>query len=574
MVNQTEKPLRFLQIGDLHITDSGLQNDADLRRIVDEANRNTAGKIDFVYLPGDNADDGTPDQFGIVHDELSRLSPSWHAIHGDHDFKPRPLDSFYAPFMSSVDRRLTLAQCSGEKNVCREVRVSAWGAVPIAPPAISLPTMSSDDEAECIVTQASDKPVANAIWPLLSLNFFMADMQAGIGPFLGVFLLAHGWQSGLIGTVMTVGGVAGMLMTTPAGALVDATRRKKLYVIIPGLCTVIGSGIILFSQSFWLVTISQVATAVAGAAIGPAVSGITLGIVRQGGFNRQNGHNQALNHAGNMVGAGLSGLLGWQFGFTAVFWLAALFGLLSIASVLMIPGEAIDDDEARGLDTSSGQTGKVGGITVLLECKPLLILAAALACFHLGNGAMLPLYGLAVVANKQGDPAGFVAITIVVAQSTMIFASLIAMRLAERGGYWLVLLVSFIALPIRGILAAHVMNKWGVYPVQILDGIGAGLQSVAVPGLVARILNGTGRVNVGHGAVMTVQGLGAALSPAIGGWIAQEIGYGAMFVTLGSFALGSIALWLGFASLLRPACARPRDTSAPALAGPLAAGAH
>jgi hypothetical protein len=26
------------------------------------------------------------------------------------------------------------------------------------------------------------------IWPLQALNFFMADMQAGIGPFLGVFL--------------------------------------------------------------------------------------------------------------------------------------------------------------------------------------------------------------------------------------------------------------------------------------------------------------------------------------------------------------------------------------------------
>ena len=424
------------------------------------------------------------------------------------------------------------------------------------------------------MTQASDKSVAKAIWPLLSLNFFMADMQAGIGPFLGVFLLAHGWQSGLIGTVMTVGGVAGTLMTTPAGALVDATRRKKLYVIIPGLCTVVASGIILLSQSFWLVTISQVATAVAGAAIGPAVSGITLGIVRQVGFNRQNGHNQALNHAGNMVGAGLSGLLGWQFGFTAVFWLAALFGVLSVASVLMIPGKAIDNDEARGLDTGSGQTGKVDGITVLLECKPLLILAAALACFHLGNGAMLPLYGLAVVADKQGDPAGFVAITIVVAQGTMILASLIAMRLAEKEGYWLVLLVSFVVLPIRGVLAAHVMNKWGVYPVQILDGIGAGLQSVAVPGLVARILNGSGRVNVGYGAVMTVQGLGASLSPAIGGWIAQEIGYGAMFVTLGSFALGSIAFWLGFAPLLRPACARPHGSSAPAPAGALAAGAR
>ena len=67
-----------------------------------------------------------------------------------------------------------------------------------------------------------------ALRPLLALNFFMADMQAGIGPFLGVFLLAHGWHSGWIGTVMTAGGVAGMLMTTPTGALIDATRRKTV----------------------------------------------------------------------------------------------------------------------------------------------------------------------------------------------------------------------------------------------------------------------------------------------------------------------------------------------------------
>jgi hypothetical protein len=244
--------------------------------------------------------------------------------------------------------------------------------------------------------------------------------------------------------------------------------------------------------------------------------------------------------------------------------------VLSIISVLMIPSAAIDDDAARGLDRSGENKGKVGGLTVLLECKPLLILAAALACFHLGNGAMLPLYGLAVVANKQGDPAGFVAITIVVAQAVMILVSLIATRLAEKEGYWLVLLISFAALPIRGVIAAHVMNKWGVYPVQILDGIGAGLQSVAVPGLVARILDGTGRVN----AVMTVQGLGASLSPAIGGWIAQEIGYGPMFLILGSFALGSIGLWLGFASTLRPACTRARHSTDIPPSGALAIGAQ
>ena len=418
--------------------------------------------------------------------------------------------------------------------------------------ASSLPrTLSSVDSQ-----QSSRKP----LWPLQWLNFFMADMQAGIGPFLGVFLLAHGWKSGLIGSVMTIGGIAGMIMTIPAGALIDATTRKRTYVIIPGICAVLASTLILFSQNFWLVSLSQVATAIAGAAIGPAVNGITLGIVRQAGFNRQNGHNQAFNHAGNVVGAALSGFLGWKFGMPAVFWLAAVFGILSIISVLMIPNKAIDNKVARGLSDQSGDD-KPSGFKVLAECKPLLILAAALACFHLGNGAMLPLYGLAVVSAKHNDPASFVAITIVVAQTVMIATSLIAMRMAEKRGYWLVLLISFLALPVRGLIAAHAISRWGVYPVQIRDGIGAGLQSVAVPGLVARILNGSGRVNVGQGAVMTVQGMGAAFSPAIGGWIAQDIGYSPTFLILGCFAIGSIALWIGFSSIIKPACSAPSAAS-------------
>jgi MFS family permease len=393
-----------------------------------------------------------------------------------------------------------------------------------------------------------------ALGALNALNFFMADMQAGIGPFLGVFLLAHHWDSGWIGTVMTIGGVAGMLMTAPAGALIDESSRKRLYVIIPGVSTVLASAIVLVTQNFWLVAVSQVATAVAGAAIGPAVAGITLGMVWQDGFNKQMGRNQAFNHAGNMIGAALSGFLGWKFGFDAVLYLAALFGVLSFGSVLMIPGRAIDDRIARGLK-KDGKDEKASGFKVLAECKPLLILAAALGFFHLGNAAMLPLYGLAVVAAKQGDPASLVATTIVVAQGVMILTSLAAMGLAEKRGYWLVMLASFVALPIRGFVAAHLITSWGVYPVQMLDGVGAGLQSVAVPGLVARILNGTGRINVGQGAVMTVQGLGASLSPAIGGWIAQELGYSAAFLILGGFALVSIALWCGFASSLKLACA-------------------
>ncbi|UCJ04852.1 hypothetical protein KTO58_14180 [Chitinophaga pendula] len=67
----------------------------------------------------------------------------------------------------------------------------------------------------------------------------MADMQVGIGPFLGVFLLAKGWYSGPIGTVTTIGSVAGILMTAPAGAVIDATTHKRRYVILSQIATAI-----------------------------------------------------------------------------------------------------------------------------------------------------------------------------------------------------------------------------------------------------------------------------------------------------------------------------------------------
>lgn len=388
---------------------------------------------------------------------------------------------------------------------------------------------------------------------LQALNFFMADMQAGVGPFLGVFLLAHGWQSGLIGTVMTIGAIAGVLMTAPAGAWVDASSHKQALVAISGACTVLASAIILMSQSFWPVALSQVATGVSGAAIVPAVTGITLGMFRQSGFVRQNGVNQAYNHAGNAVGAGLSGLLGWKFGISAVLALAVLFGIASILSVLMIPGEAIDNRAARGLRNEPG-TVQVSGLQVLLSCKPLLVLAAALALFHLGNAAMLPLYGMAVAANKQGNPAAVVGATIVVAQAMMVVMSLLATRTAERHGYWLIMLISFVALPVRGLVAAYLIKSWGIFPVQMLDGVGAGLQSVAVPGLVARILEGTGRINAGQGALMTVQGIGAALSPALGGWLAQSSSYGTAFLSLGALSVGSLIIWTRYGAVVRPSC--------------------
>lgn len=388
------------------------------------------------------------------------------------------------------------------------------------------------------------------LWPLLAVNFFMADMQSGIGPFLGVFLIERGWTSGLIGTAMSIGNVAGMLITTPVGGFIDASHHKRAWVIVPGIAVVLASSIILLSQNFWAVAASQIATSIAGAAIVPAVTGITLGMVGQKGFNRQNGRNQAFNHSGNMIGAAASGLLGWKLGYFSVFALSALFGAITVACVLLIRPGSINDHAARG-NNEDDPKSQPSGLAVLLRHKPLLVLGLALAVFHLGNAAIIPFYGISAVSNGKANGPSFVATTIVIAQGVMVVASIVAMRIAEKRNYWLILLVSFLVLPLRGILAWLLSGWWGVVPVEVLDGIGTGLQSVAVPGMVTRSLYGTGRVNLAQGAVITVQGVGAAFSPALGGWVAHWIGYSSTFLVLGGLGLLAALVWVALGAAVK-----------------------
>jgi MFS family permease len=431
---------------------------------------------------------------------------------------------------------------------------------------------------------------------LEALNFFMADVQAGIGPFIGVFLLSRGWRADAIGSVMTLGGLTAMAATPFVGALVDSTRSKRALIVAATLATTLASLALLPARGYAEVAASQVLSALSGAVLLPAVAGVTLGIVRARGFDRQFGRNQMANHAGNVVGAALAGWLGWRFGFGAVFALAAGFAVLAIASVLLIPAHTIDYASARGLESradgaqpaNTGQAEQAGqvaseaqagnarqagdvirdahsspharGLRTLLHNRALCLLGGALALFHLGNAGMLPLYGMGVVAAHRGNPSAFTAQTIVIAQFVMIGAAWLAPRLIRRHGYWWVLLVSWLALPVRGALAAAFMSSVGVWPVQILDGIGAGLQSVAVPALVVHLLQGSGRVNVGQGAVAAVQGVGAAVSPVLAGVLAQHFGYASAFIALGAVSTGSLVLWIGGFGALRGMCGRPRQT--------------
>jgi predicted MFS family arabinose efflux permease len=266
-------------------------------------------------------------------------------------------------------------------------------------------------------------------------------------------------------------------------------------------------------------------------------------LVGQKGYAHQVGRNEAFNHAGNVTAAVLGGTFGYVFGIGAVFIVMAVMAVASMLAVWFIDPKRLDHRAARGLPDKE-HDGHASGWSTLATSKPLLVLAATLLLFHLGNAAMLPLLGQSLVAGGAGDPSAFTGATVVVAQFTMVPMAILAARLADTRGYWIVFVLALLALPVRGAIAALVTGPIGLVPVQVLDGVGAGLLGVAVPGLVARILSGTGHVNAGLGAVMTIQGIGAALSPALGGYIAERLGYATAFLVLSAVALVALGLWI------------------------------
>jgi predicted MFS family arabinose efflux permease len=380
-----------------------------------------------------------------------------------------------------------------------------------------------------------------------SLNFFLADVRDGLGPYLAIYLLAvHQWQPASIGLVMTIAGIAALITQTPAGALVDATRYKRALVAVAALL-VTGSCLLLpFVTSFSLVALTQALSAVAASIFAPAICAITLGISGPRAFTRRTGRNETFNHAGNACAALLAGLFAWLFGPVAVFYLMAVMALGSVIAVSFVSAEAIDHDIARGLDpTGAGQGQQPSGMAVLLGNRPLLMFAICCALFHLANAAMLPLVSQKLAQANLHMATPLTSACIVAAQLVMVPIALLVGAKADVWGRKPLLLAGFLILPLRGVLYVLSDDPWWLVAVQLLDGVGAGIFGALFPVVVKDLTQGTGHFNISLGALSTVFGLGAALSNSLAGFVVQAAGYSAAFLTLAAVAAAALLLlWL------------------------------
>jgi MFS family permease len=365
-------------------------------------------------------------------------------------------------------------------------------------------------------------------------------VRNGLGPYLAIYLLTEQhWDEARIGVVMSIAAAAGIVAQTPAGALVDATRAKRLLMSGAAICIMAACLLMPVFPGFWPVAISQGLGHAAGAVLPPAIAAVSLGIVGHSRFTARIGRNETFNHAGNALAATIAGGAAYLFGSSVVFYLLAAMSVASVISSLAIPEDAIDHDLARGLPEgidAQPQHEEPSGLSILLTCRALLIFAVCVALFHLSNAAMLPLVGQKLALQDRNIGTSLMSACITAAQIVMVPIAMLVGAKADRWGHKRFFLVALLILPIRGALYTLSDNAAWLVGVQLLDGIGAGIFGAIFPVIVADLMRNTGRFNIAQGAIITAQGVGAALSTTLAGLIVVKAGYNAAFLALGAVA--------------------------------------
>src|SRR5262245_39589474 len=84
----------WVHIGDLHITAENEQNYTDFQKLISETNQHLGDGINFAFLPGDNADDGSEPEYQLIQKALQSLKTPLYVVPGDHDAQSGSLALF------------------------------------------------------------------------------------------------------------------------------------------------------------------------------------------------------------------------------------------------------------------------------------------------------------------------------------------------------------------------------------------------------------------------------------------------------------------------------------------------
>jgi MFS family permease len=385
---------------------------------------------------------------------------------------------------------------------------------------------------------------ASAARGLDGLNLIVANIQTGFGPFIAVFLTSQGWTQTAIGFALSIGTVTAMASQVPAGALVDAIRRKSV-VALASIAAFAASALMF---ALWPIPLSiylaEILHGFSSCTLGPAIAALSLAIAGTASLGTRLGRNARFASIGNGVGAALMGACGYYLPERYVFVLTAVLTAPAILAVVPIsrfeaalaaqPIEAETDQEPA--------PERWRAIGRLIADPRLAVFAVCAALFTLANAALLPLVSSTVTKRATGEANLLIAACIILPQILVALLSPTVGRVADRHGRRIVVIVAFAALGLRAFLFAWISDPSLVVAIQTLDGVAGACFGVMVPLVTSDIAGRSGHFNLCLGIVGFAIGIGATISTSLAGWAADQFGEPAAFLTLALVAATGAAV--------------------------------
>ena len=400
---------------------------------------------------------------------------------------------------------------------------------------------------------ASPSPSNASLSGLDGVNFFLAGILAGFGPYLAAYLADQKWTQENIGFVLTASGLAGLLSQLPGGELLDTVRSKRAVVVAGVVMVAVSAVIVAFQPSFPLVFAALMLQGITGGFLGPAIAAISLGLVGHAALPERLGRNQRFASTGNLVTAALMGLIGYFLSYQAIFLTVAALAIPLFVALAPIRAPDIHFGRACGApDHDMPGLPARASLRSLWKSPGLLTFAACLFLFQLANASVLPLVVEDLVYQGEKRSSLVVSALIVLPQIIVAVTAPWVGQWAKNWGRRPLLLIGLAALPIRALLFASVVDPTLVVGFQLLDGISGAVLGVLTALVIADVTGGTGRFNLAQGMVGTASGIGASLGTTLFGLVAASFGRTAVFLSIASVALLAVVILWFFMPETRP----------------------
>jgi MFS family permease len=392
---------------------------------------------------------------------------------------------------------------------------------------------------------AGTSPSGRSLRALDAVNLFVAGLLAGFGPFVALFLGGQGWSPESIGYIFTAGSVAALLAQLPGGELLDVVRSKQLLIALGVVMVALSAVIIAVWPDFAPVFAAQVLLGISGGFLGPAIAAISLGLVGHAALAERLGRNQRFQSTGNLTMAVFIGVVGSFLSARAMFLSTAVLVVPTLLALARVRPADIHFGQSVGAPDHHGPTPPPRAHRLAIcQTRPLLVFAGCLFLFQMANASILPLASEALGHRAGSRSAWIVSALVVVPQILVALMAPWTAEQAQKRGRRPLLLLGFGAPPIRALLFAVTTDPGTLIAGQVLDGVSGAVLGVLQALVVADLTNGTGRFNLSQGVVGVVAGVGASISTAVSGLIAQNLGGAAGFLPSAAIALlAFIVLW-------------------------------